>query len=134
MAIRIPSKGIDQNGSDKFVDKYYGRIPMYLKFIPETGATSLIYECNPEYIELFNGYIDGTIPKENISPELYLEIEKVVDHIQFFGLIPMPEYDPFFECAGYHPSPEGCKTFISKDSTYGCAVFYTADKSPLLLQ
>lgn len=134
MPIRIPSKGIDQNLGGKAVDKYYGRVPMYLKFIPETAADNLIYKCNPEYIELFNGYVDGTIPKENISHELYYELEKVVDLLAFYGLLPMPEYDPFFNCAGYTPAPDGCKTFLSKDTTYGCAVFYTADKTPLLLQ
>ena len=135
--ISTPSKGLDQNGDSKFIDKYYGRMPMYLKRIPETinDGSGYIVECNPEYIELFNGFINGTIPADNISKELLREIEQLVDLAPYYNQVPMPDYDAFFECAKWSnlPSP-GCPLFFTKDSTYGCAVFYTADHTPLIVE
>lgn len=72
--MRTPSVGIDQNGDKKFIDKYWGRVPQFLKFIPE----SYICEVNPEYLELMQGYIDGDITKDQISDELFQEVENIV--------------------------------------------------------
>ena len=75
--IRTPSIGIDQNDSDKFVDKYYGRMPKLLHGIEEADIST----CNPEYIELINGFMDLTIPSQNISDELLIEVEALVNEI-----------------------------------------------------
>lgn len=69
-----PSKGIDQNQGGKFVDKYWGRVPRFLRLIPE----SYICEANPEYVQLMNMYIEGTLNKENVEPSLYEEIENIM--------------------------------------------------------
>lgn len=69
-----PSMGIDQNGDKKFIDRFYGRIPVFLRYIPE----AFICDVNPEYVELIIAYLDGDINPENISEELTLEIENIV--------------------------------------------------------
>lgn len=71
---KTPSKGLDQNASNKFIDKYWGRVPQFLKLIPE----AYICEVNPEYLQIMQGYIDGDITKANLGDELYHEIENIV--------------------------------------------------------
>ena len=71
---RTPSLGIDQNADGKFIDKYWGRVPQFLKYIPE----AFICEANPEYIELIQAYVDGNIVEANIDPTLYAEIENIM--------------------------------------------------------
>ena len=77
MAAKTPSKGIDQNQDGKFVDKYWGRVPRFLKLVPE----SFICEPNPEFLELMQMYLDGTIEKDNIEPATYYEIENIMLNI-----------------------------------------------------
>lgn len=77
MAAKTPSKGIDQNQDGKFIDKYWGRVPQFLKYLPE----AYICDPNPEYVELIQGYIDGTITEDHLSKELYTELEKIVLNI-----------------------------------------------------
>lgn len=68
---RTPSSGIDQNGSHTFIDKYWGRVSQFLQWNP----AAYICEVNPEYIELMDGLIDGSILPENVSDELFNEIQ-----------------------------------------------------------
>lgn len=70
-----PSIGIDQNQDDTFVDKYWGRVPMFLKWIPE----SYICEPNPEYLYIMELFIAGELNKDNFSDELYRELVNMVD-------------------------------------------------------
>ncbi len=117
------------------MDKYYGDIPMYLHRIKETANPGPeIVECNPEYIDLLEGFLNGDIPKENISPVLYEEVKNIIDLGLFYGVVPMPGIDPLFKCWGrFVPPPASCSVFLSKNDQYGCAVFYTSDGSPLIV-
>jgi len=45
-----PSLGLDQNEKQKFIDRYWGRVPKFLHRIPEQN----ICEANPDYIKLLN--------------------------------------------------------------------------------
>lgn len=74
---RTPSKGIDQNLDGKFIDKYWGRVPQFLRLIPE----AYICEANPEYIELMQMYVAGSITEDNLSQELFNEISNIVLNI-----------------------------------------------------
>ena len=74
--MRIPSS-LDTQDEELFTDKYYGRVPKLLHAIEEAD----ISECNPEYIELVNGFMDLTIPSQNISAELMIEIETLINVI-----------------------------------------------------
>ena len=71
--MKTPSKGLDQNKEGKFIDKYWGRIPAFLIYMPE----SFLCDINPEYLELFNGFLTGEISKDNLSIELYYELERL---------------------------------------------------------
>ena len=72
---KTPSIGLDQNGSDKFIDRYFGRVPKFIHLIPEQN----ICEVNEDYIDLLIGFIEGTIHKSNISNELYREVVDFID-------------------------------------------------------
>ena len=125
-----PSTGIDQNQDGKFIDKYYGRIPIYLHSIPEAR----IYECNEEYIELVIAFIDGTLELNNIGVELHRQLELTVDALGNYGLIPMPGFDPLFECMGFTPQVPNTSSFISRDDQYNGAVFWTANRQSFGVQ
>ncbi|RLA65928.1 MAG: hypothetical protein DRQ78_04925 [Epsilonproteobacteria bacterium] len=133
--MRTPSFGIDQNKDKKFVDKYWGRCPKYLHRIQETiNLDPYIVECNPEFVLLVNGFIDGTIVEKNLSPELYAEVKQTVDLMIFYGLLPMPEHDPLFACMGMIPSSNSCPSYLCKNETgTGCEVYYDTDLSPYLV-
>ena len=136
MAIKTPSFGIDQNQDGPFIDKYIGRIPMYLKRIPETinDGDGYVVVCNPEYIQLVKDFEDGIIDRDNMSIELYNEVTEVIDLIPSYGLVPMPDYDAFFKCLGEVPATGGCPLLITKDSQFGCAVFYTSCGNPFIVK
>ena len=104
-----PSTGIDQNGDGKFVDRYWGRVPKFIHRIPERN----ICDANPDYITLLNLVIDGTIPRDNISEELYRELLDFIDTMcnpcfmndedkallrAFDGLDPCPEPGNWAHC------------------------------------
>lgn len=74
---KTPSMGIDQNDEKKFIDKYWGNLSQFLVYIPEA------YNCevNPDYLRLLEGYLLGTVKRENISPSLLQEIENIVVNI-----------------------------------------------------
>lgn len=74
MAMKTPSIGIDQNGEGKFVDRYWGRVPQFLKFIPE----AYICEVNPEYLQILQGYVDGDITEAQLGRELFQEISNII--------------------------------------------------------
>jgi len=143
-----PSIGLDQNREGKFVDKYWGRVPMYLHIIPETLNTDTpIVECNPDFMILFQGILSGTIDIENISKELQAELKDVINKIPQYGRIIMPYLDPFFMCAlgpkdptmqcsmiadkSCHPivTSEGC--FLSMQAINPWQYVYFTDADPL---
>ena len=72
--MRIPSS-LDVQDDELYTDKYYGRVPKMLHAIEEAD----IGECNPEYVELVDGFMDSTIPSQNISTELLNEIEALIN-------------------------------------------------------
>jgi len=74
---KTPSYGIDQNEGGRFIDKYWGRVPQFLRFIPE----AFICEVNPEFIQLMQWYTDGTLERDNVNPSLYAEIENIMLNI-----------------------------------------------------
>lgn len=127
--MKTPSIGIDQNEEGRFIDKYWGRLPMYLHRIPETAnmGRKHIVECNPEYMKLVTAYLNGTINKDNLSYELYNEIEDVIDAMPNYGLVPNPDYDDLYDCLGYPAALNGCPTLLVKTGSNRCAVFMTAD-------
>ncbi len=78
-----PSLGLDQNREAKFMDRYWGRVPQFLLYMPESFAC----EINPDYVELMNLYIiahasnDQAVIdkfKDNISKELYAELSNIM--------------------------------------------------------
>jgi len=69
-----PSIGVDQNKGDRYIDKYWGRVPQFLRLVPE----SFVCEANPEYLILMAMYIDGTLIESNVEPALYAEIENIM--------------------------------------------------------
>ncbi len=73
--MKTPSIGLDQNQEGRFIDKYWGRVPKFLHWIPQAN----ICDVNPEYINLINGVIDGNIFARNLSIELYNEIICFID-------------------------------------------------------
>ena len=74
---KTPSYGIDQNQELPFIDKYWGRVPKMLHYIPE----DYICKANPEYIYLINAIINDEIDKENISDELYFELADFINRM-----------------------------------------------------
>jgi len=72
---RTPSLGIDQNLGEKFIDRYWGRVPKFTHLIEE----SLICEVNQDFIELINMFIDGKLDERNLSIELYRELTHFID-------------------------------------------------------
>ena len=73
--MKTPSSLINQDDTTSIVDKYYGRMPKLLKSIKEADISI----CNPEYIELVNGFMDLSIDSQNISQELLTEIEELIN-------------------------------------------------------
>lgn len=74
--MKTPSSKIMQDSDvNAFQDKYYGRMPKLLHGIEEAD----IAECNPEYVELVNQFMLGTIPSQNLEPSLLLEIEALIN-------------------------------------------------------
>lgn len=124
--MKTPSFLIDQDFVSHYEDRYTGRLPIYLHMVPEAKQ----YECNPEYINLFLSYINGDIDEKNLSRELYLEVEDIVNNIPNYGQYPMPYLDPFYECAGITPSDPSMIVFVTVNLQYDGAVFYTADLEP----
>lgn len=129
MPIKTPSNKLDQyQDKNKFQDKYWGRVPMYLHMIPETMNTdNSIYECNPEYIWLIEAFMAGTIEENNLSQELYQEIVDTINKIPSYGLIPMPVVDPLFECIYGPKDPDlqcsflvdkNCHPIVGSDACY----------------
>ncbi len=102
---------------------------MYLHRIPETAnmGRKHIVECNPEYILLISMYINGTINENNLSAELFNEIEDIIDGIPNYGLTPNPEYDDLYNCLGFPAAIHGCPTLLVNAGKNKCAVFMTAD-------
>jgi len=97
---KTPSIGLDQNQEDKFIDRYWGRTPMYTHIVKETlNTNNPIVECNKDYVVLFQGYLDGTLNLNNISQEMQAELKYVVNKIPSYGKVPLPLLDPFFLCA-----------------------------------
>ncbi len=123
--MRTPSYGINQNQEDTFIDKYWGRVPKYLHIIPETIYTdNPIFMCNPEYIELMEGYMDGSIVKENLSQELWYDIENTINKIPSYGAVPNPLLDPLFSCIYGEPDPsDRCGFMVDKN----CSPIVTGD-------
>ena len=96
MAVKVPSSLIDNERIGKMADpdRYYGDVPMYLIAIPE----SKIYECNMEYVGLVEAMVRGELRKENVSPDLWKELEYVIDNSSCYGTVPMPTLDPLYAC------------------------------------
>jgi len=120
--MNTPSVGIDQNGKNTFIDRYWGRVPMYTHIVPETlNTTSPIVECNEDYMQLFFGYLDGSLNLDNISMELQAELKDVVNKLPSYGRIPLPLLDPFFMCA-----------IGPKDPSMQCALVADKDCHPIV--
>jgi hypothetical protein len=136
---KTPSVGLDQNAENRFIDKYWGRVPMYLHRIQETindnNGTGYIVDVNPEYIYIMEGWIDGTINVDNLSMELQNDIIISVDLIPFYGIIPMPDHDAMFEVLlGPPTSGSSCPIYISRnEANTGCEVYYTSEREPFLV-
>lgn len=74
--MKTPSWKINQPRDENyFQDKYIGRMPKMLHSIPEAD----IYVCNPEYLDMLNEFIEGTLNESNLSAELYAECSAMVD-------------------------------------------------------
>ena len=127
--MRTPSIGLDQDQEGIHIDKYYGRMPMYLVSIPESD----LYECNPEFMNLLTQFMDGTIDNQNMSVELFKKVELAVDALGHYGKFPMPHFDPLFKCMGFTPQPPAGTVFVTVDEQYNGAVFWTADRQPFVV-
>ena len=111
---KTPSIGLDQNKKETFRDRYWGRVPQFLIYMPE----SYLCEANPEYIELMNLYLDNDA-KENLrdvlSKELFAELEKIMLNIlcpclltgkeralvnAFYGNDPCARPNHMLDCSG----------------------------------
>ncbi len=125
--MKTPSIGLDQNREKRSIDKYWGRVPMYLHRIQETiGTNKEVIVVNPEFAYLFNQELNSTLTKENISIELYNDIVSVIDLIPQYGITPMPEYDAFFDYVGITPGSGGCPVYMTKNPSGGCSVYRTS--------
>jgi len=114
---RTPSMGIDQNQDGKFIDKYWGRLPQFLRYLPE----SFICEVNPEYLELLRNYIDGLINPDNISDELRYEIENLIVNADCPCLLTGKERAILIALAGGEPcAPPSSKLPCNVGDTVCC--------------
>jgi len=127
---KTPSLGLDQNIDKLFIDKYFGNVPMYLRRIPEAR----IYECNPEYMAIFDAFLYGNLDNRNISIELRRELAIVTEALAIYGKEPLINLDPFFECMGFQPQSPEINPFITVDTQYHGAVFWTADRKAFGVQ
>jgi len=71
--MKIPSWGLDQNEEKHFIDRYWGRVPMFLIFQPYNGKCSV----NKDFIYLFNLFLSGKLKEENISIDLWRQMESM---------------------------------------------------------
>ncbi len=104
--MRTPSMGLDQNQDGKFIDRYWGRIPVVLHSIPEAD----IYEFNEEYADLFWGVMSGKIDEENLSEELAREVNILIDLIDVPPENRTELQNKFFEYVELH-QPDDTEVF-----------------------
>ncbi len=115
--MKTPSIGIDQNQSDRFMDKYWGRVPQMIHSVPEAN----IWLCNPEYIWLIENYISGDLVEKNVSIELYAEIEDLVNASG--GSRPLTEEETkLLECYGVENAPGDITSLVASDNLRGTIV------------
>lgn len=76
--------------------KYWGRVPRFINKIEETD----MYECNPEYIYLIECVMNGKINTDNISHDLFCEIEKLINKIPDESISRTDEENRLLQCLG----------------------------------
>ena len=81
--MKTPSLGLDQNEAAKFVDRYWGRVPQFLLYMPETFTC----EPNPDYLLLLNLMASGHLMKHNVSIELWRELEWLFGNVHCVCLL-----------------------------------------------
>jgi hypothetical protein len=82
-----PSLGIDQNEKKRFIDRYWGRVPQFLIYQPE----NFICEANQDYLYLMNLFLSGELIRENISQELWNELEMLILNLKCPCLMSMED-------------------------------------------
>lgn len=71
------SSTFDNQGGELYKDRYWGDVPMFLKYIPERK----ICVPNEDFIQLVNGFIDGSIDPHNISVEMQRNLRIIAEII-----------------------------------------------------
>jgi len=120
--MKTPAKGIDQNYKDKFIDKYFGRMPMMLHMIEEAH----ICEVNPEYVELLRLFEEGVLCKDNLSVELFREFSFILNHECYECLLNRAERAIVRALRGEVPCPKLIPYLLCGPDDYMCCddIFY----------
>ena len=120
--MKTPSTGIDQNKDGKFIDRYWGRVPMFLHRMD----MKTICIPNPDYIRLVQLVIDDEIPLVNISQDLLKEITWFIDRMCNPCLMNDEEKALFRAFQGLEPciipeAKEDCDAMVCCNSKYLCS-------------
>jgi len=68
--MKTPSWGLDQNEEKRFIDRYWGRIPLFLIFQPYNNKCVV----NEDFLHLFNLFLSGKLQKQNVSIDLWRQM------------------------------------------------------------
>ncbi len=74
---RTPSWGLDQNQEKAFIDRYWGRVPQFIIYQPKNFRC----EANTDYLDLMEMFVQGKLVRDNVSKELWRELELIVLNI-----------------------------------------------------
>jgi len=75
--MKTPSWGLDQNQEQTFIDRYWGRVPQFIIYQPDNFRC----EANTDYLYLMELYIAGKLNRDNVSRELWRELELITLNI-----------------------------------------------------
>jgi len=69
------SSVFNRQGGERYTDRYWGEIPMFLKYLPEAK----VCVPNTDFVDVFNGLLDGSINQRNVSKIILDDINIILE-------------------------------------------------------
>lgn len=124
--MKVSSK-YNEQGGERLTDRYWGDVPMFLKYIPEAN----VCVPNTDFIELVHGLQDGSVLEKNVPQilldELNIILAIIADPAQ--ACLVDPKYSLIIEvingnpspCSGGAPCEVACDQMVCCNATFKCS-------------